>query len=438
MELVNILPESKKSTLRAEGEFFRKFRAGPLLAAAFTFLAIQGFASPPEEEFPTADPRVLELRIELRDPVILTGERLQYEVILRNAGSEPIPMAVPSGRHDLDWIAGNQLFLEPIWDEEPNIELLVSRSQEYYARPLPARIEEAPWPPVDVYDNRPPERIEWLPAGYEIAIPGNRINESIFIINNRSRLRGLRASWLTGPGRWVESEVAPLTVRDWDRNADAELVYEMDWTKFGLRRRPTTITQVEIDGRLILFAYGHVRLGEISPGERFEVEFSQEVRQMVVSFPESNRGPYYFHRTQAVARDKPYGIGGYSYFTPEARPIPPEELRALRERLGLSEAGDRIGLLTSLGNRARAWFSWDTSDSNRGSAGLPWWLWTAGGVFLAAAFLAAAGIILRCETKSPGRLSFSHYEHSQSPCAAVDSRWRRHKPWFRSLTRSMV
>lgn len=291
--------------------------------------------------FPVVDPKVLDLEINVRDTSLLEGEKIQFEVVLRNAGSEPIPMAIPSEERGLRWIAGCQLFLEPIWADSSHISGIANLSQEYYARSLPARVEQAPWPPLEVYENRKPESLKWLLPGHEVSIPASRINTTIFVLESRLYLEGIKASWLTGASRWVDSEMVPLSVQKWNPYKDGEIVFEKKWRQFEIEERTTRILRVSTQEGTYLFARtgGLTRLLEIQNDERYVVEIQDEIPQMVISFPESNRASVYFHLDEGIVGDAPWERGGNTQFTPAPRPIPPAQLQALRSRLGLNPDG---------------------------------------------------------------------------------------------------
>jgi len=317
------------------------FRSMLLMTATISLALVPLAADGIPDGFPVADPRTIDIEVRLRDTQLLEGERIQFEILLRNAGSEPLPIAIPFEERGLGWIAGSQLFLEPIWSDDSHVKRDAALSQEYYARALPARVDQAPWPPCDIYQNKTTAMIEWLRPGHEIAIIESRIDTSPFFLNRSNNLSAIKASWLTGPSDWAESNIVPLTFQKWDRKTHAETVFEGVWMDRGKVERKAKVMLVNSPVGNFLFSSigGFVRLAQVAPEEYYEIHVQSDIPQLIITFPNSTRGSKYFHLDEGIVGSTSWGPDGFTQFTPKPEPIPIVELAALRARMGLNPDG---------------------------------------------------------------------------------------------------
>ncbi len=295
-------------------------------------------------DIPEVDPRPLELEVLAPRSNFIEYEQMQIEVVLRNAGLVPVPIAVPSASGGIRWISGCQLFLKPLYKNPSRSLAPTTDFHQPYVRNIPAKVEEAPWPPTEFYDGQSPHAVAWLPPGHKISWHENLLSTSNFGIYRDEELIGLKAQWLLGPGKWLESKNLDVNMQKTSIN-DGDVLFE--------KTLPSSVGSNGIVAKLIklsskegtfLFYKGPsvLRLCQVNDDDKVEAEIDEDIPQLVVRFPGSSRSPVYLHLRMDRVSSKSWQRGSDKFHIPEPQPemMSEEELQAVRQRLGIgSDAG---------------------------------------------------------------------------------------------------
>lgn len=294
-------------------------------------------------EVPQADPRLVELDLVAPRNDLIDGESLQYEVVLRNLGPDPVPIAVPYEHFGLRMLSGCQLFLRPFYKGSGSNPFSQARPFQMFSRNLPIKVEEAPWPPTDFFEGGPPSSVVWLPPGQKISWSEVYISEGRFGVLVSPDLIAVKAQWLLGPEKWIESRNLDLVVHDLDIQA-GEVVFEEKLrppvSQSGIVAK---LTKMPIGNKSFLFYTGGspIRLCEVGAQEKVEAFVDENASQLVVSFPESTRPPVYVQLVWGGVSTSPWPVIPPDGMMPEPRPelMSKEEISAARKRLGLAFDG---------------------------------------------------------------------------------------------------
>lgn len=268
-----------------------------------------------------SDGKGLSLRLELPWTTLMTGEDIQYNIILENAANQPTSLAFPYKVDGFGWIEGGQIFLEafpPL--VEPELD-----------------IHKAQWPPKTMLGE---EMEAWgeLPAGRRVVWNHNRVPRFSFGVISSGKLKSIQAHWLVGPEKWISSELVAVKMVDIPLSQRRE-VFTTSWSDDGSdknnRQGCAYVTQIE--GQHFLF-YNDCRIAKVELGDEFSHQIDEHVTnlEIVITSNETSR-KVYFHLRHGLIQDKPWAIGPTKLIHPKPEPIPPKRLAELRKEMGIED-----------------------------------------------------------------------------------------------------
>ena len=269
------------------------------------------------------DGRGLSIKLEVPWTTLNVGEKLVFRYTLQNASDRPVPVAIPVEKYGLGAITGGQAFFEAFRTGGRKLD-----DQEYDVR-------TAPWPPRTAPEDEEPQAWTWLPPGHQLTWNQNQLWAGHYGVGCYQSFEGFRGHWLSGPSQWVSSNQIKVEIVSVPQSEWTEL-FKVQWISNGYRGGPREriFYRIPISGRMYLFSGAGTRITEVDPADQFEYSVDQDGTNLEITIKGATGSrKVYFHLAQGYTRDTPWPVGPSSIFAPKPEPIPPAELKALRQKL---------------------------------------------------------------------------------------------------------